>query len=42
MTERSVILFESTVQIAGVTSPDEARMLEELGTDLIGFPLRLG
>ena len=36
------MLFESSVQIAGVISADEARMLEELGTDLIGLPLRLG
>lgn len=34
--------FQSTVQIAGARSRQEARMLEELGTDLIGFPLRLG
>ena len=34
--------FEATIQIAGVRSLDEAIMLEGLGVDLIGFPLRLG
>lgn len=36
------MVFESTVQIAGVASTSEAQMLEELGADWIGFPLRLG
>jgi len=34
--------FDSTVQIAGAVSASEAKMLEDLGADLIGFPLRLG
>ena len=34
--------FNATIQIAGVRSVGEATMLEELGVDLIGFPLRLG
>lgn len=34
--------FDSTVQIAGVASASEAKMLEDSGVDLIGFPLRLG
>jgi phosphoribosylanthranilate isomerase len=35
-------MFQSSVQIAGIKSVDEARMLEDLDTDFIGFPLRLG
>lgn len=35
-------MFQSAVQIAGVKSPEEACLLEHLGVDLIGFPLRLG
>ncbi len=34
--------FQATVQIAGVTSIEDARTLERLDVDLIGFPLRLG
>lgn len=35
-------MFESTIQIAGVKDLAEAQMLENLGVDFIGFPLRLG
>jgi phosphoribosylanthranilate isomerase len=35
-------IFTSTVQIAGVKNLAEARLLESLGVDFIGFPLRLG
>lgn len=34
--------FIGAVQIAGVASADEASMQEDVGVDLIGFPLRLG
>jgi hypothetical protein len=33
--------FEATIQIAGIRSLEEATVLEALGVDLIGFPLRL-
>jgi hypothetical protein len=35
-------MFQSTVQIAGVKDLAEAQLLENLGVDFIGFPLRLG
>ena len=35
-------VFDSTVQIAGVRSLEEATMLGQRGADFIGFPLRLG
>jgi len=35
-------MFQNTVQIAGARDLNEARWLEELGVDFIGFPLRLG
>ena len=35
-------MFQNTIQIAGVRDLAEARLLEELGVDFIGFPLRLG
>src|SRR5262245_35835184 len=35
-------MFQSTVQVAGVRDPTEAVLLESLGVDFIGFPLRLG
>jgi phosphoribosylanthranilate isomerase len=35
-------IFQSTVQIAGVKDLAEAQLLENLGVDFIGFPLRLG
>ena len=35
-------MFQNTVQIAGVRNLAEARLLEEVGVDFIGFPLRLG
>ncbi len=34
-------MLRNLVQIAGVKSLNEAKMLEDLGVDLIGFPLRL-
>ena len=35
-------LFQSSIQIAGVKDLAEAQLLENLGVDFIGFPLRLG
>lgn len=35
------VLPAHVVQVAGVRSLDEARMLREAGVDLVGFPLRL-
>ena len=35
-------LFQSSIQIAGVKDLAEAQLLESLGVDFIGFPLRLG
>jgi phosphoribosylanthranilate isomerase len=35
------LAFEATIQIAGIRSLEEATMLEAVGVDLIGFPLRL-
>jgi phosphoribosylanthranilate isomerase len=35
-------MFQKTVQVAGVRDLREARLLESLGVDFIGFPLRLG
>ncbi len=35
-------MFQRTVQVAGVRDLTEARLLESLGVDFIGFPLRLG
>ena len=35
-------LFKNSVQIAGIRSLAEALLLEELGVDFLGFPLRLG
>ncbi len=35
-------MFQNTVQIAGVKDLAEAALLEKLGVDFIGFPLRLG
>jgi phosphoribosylanthranilate isomerase len=35
-------MFQNTIQIAGVRDLAEARLLESLGVDFIGFPLRLG
>ena len=34
-------MFKDTIQIAGIKSLNEAKLLEDLGVDLIGFPLRL-
>ena len=34
--------FQSTIQIAGVSSASEASTLENASVDFIGFPLRLG
>ena len=35
-------MFQNTIQVAGVRDLGEARLLESLGVDFIGFPLRLG
>jgi phosphoribosylanthranilate isomerase len=35
-------MFQSSIQIAGVKDLAEAQLLENLGVDFIGFPLRLG
>src|SRR5262245_25961669 len=35
-------MFQNTVQVAGVRDLREALMLESVGVDFIGFPLRLG
>ena len=35
-------MFQSSIQIAGVKDLAEAQLLESLGVDFIGFPLRLG
>ena len=35
-------MVQSTIQIAGVKDLAEAQLLENLGVDFIGFPLRLG
>lgn len=35
------MIFNSLVQVAGVRSLEEARMLLDYGVDLLGFPLRL-
>jgi phosphoribosylanthranilate isomerase len=36
---RTLVSRKSVVQIAGITSADEARMLVECGVDFLGFPL---
>ena len=35
-------MFQRSIQIAGVKDLAEAQLLESLGVDFIGFPLRLG
>ena len=37
-----VYMFQNTIQVAGVRDLAEAGLLESLGVDFIGFPLRLG